>query len=368
MESRAKAPDDRAVRARRGDARAYESLVEEHQAIAFRTAYLITGSAADAEEAAQEAFVRAWLALRRFRRGAEFRPWLLAIVANEARNRVRNRRRREGLAERAAADLSWQPPASQAAGEGDGRLRDALATLPERDRSVLACRFVLDLSEQETAGVLDIPRRHRQVSHRACARAPARQPGGRGMTLERDLRALAAGFPDPPALVPGVSAGIARASRRRRRRRVAVLALALFLLIPATVLAVSPDLRHRVLETFGLRNAKVEVVEQLPAVPPAAPGVSSLQLGSLTTLQQARNELRLRIDPPTALGRPDAIYSRPAEDGRRGDVPVRAAHGRRAHRRAQARPRERAARRVQPGFPGQDGDQADQGHAPEDRE
>ena len=153
MESRAKAPDDRAVRARRGDARAYESLVEEHQAIAFRTAYLITGSAADAEEAAQEAFVRAWLALRRFRRGADFRPWLLAIVANEGRNR----RRREGLAERAAADLSWRPPASQAAGEGDGRLRDALATLPERDRSVLACRFVLDLSEQETAGVLDIP-------------------------------------------------------------------------------------------------------------------------------------------------------------------------------------------------------------------
>ena len=356
MESRAKAPDDRAVRARRGDARAYESLVEEHQAIAFRTAYLITGSAADAEEAAQEAFVRAWLALRRFRRGAEFRPWLLAIVANEARNRVRNRRRREGLAERAAADLAWQPPASQAPGEGDGRLRDALATLPERDRSVLACRFVLDLSEQETAGVLDIPARHRQVSHRACARAAARQPGGRGMTLERDLRALAAGFPDPPALAPGVSAGIARASRRRRRRRVAVLALALFLLVPATVLAVSPDLRHRVLETFGLRNAKVEVVEQLPAVPPAAPGVSSLQLGSLTTLQQARNELRLRIDPPTALGRPDAIYSRRAEDGRRGDVPVRAAHGRGAHRRAQARPRERAARRVQPGFPGQDGD------------
>ena len=87
-----------------------------------------------------------------------------------------------------------------------------------------------------------------------------------------------------------------------------MLALALFLLVPATVLAVSPDLRHRVLETFGLRNAKVEVVEQLPAVPPAAPGVSSLQLGSLTTLQQARSDLRLRIDPPTALGRPDAIY------------------------------------------------------------
>ena len=188
------------------------------------------------------------------------------------------------------------------------------------------------------------------------------------MTLERDLRALAAGFPDPPALVPGVSAGIARASRRRRRRRVAVLALALFLLVPATVLAVSPDLRHRVLETFGLRNAKVEVVEQLPAVPPAAPGVSSLQLGSLTTLQQARNDLRLRIDPPAALGRPDAIYSDQLKTGAEVSFLYEPRHRRRADRRAQARPRERAARRVQPGFPGQDGDEGDQGHAPEDRE
>ena len=147
------------MRARRGDARAYESLVEEHQAIAFRTAYLITGSAADAEEAAQEAFVRAWLALRRFRRGAEFRPWLLAIVANEARNRVRNRRRREGLAERAAARAGLAAARLRdAPALSDGRLREALAALPERDRSVIACRFVLDLGEQETAAVLGIAR------------------------------------------------------------------------------------------------------------------------------------------------------------------------------------------------------------------
>ena len=158
MDGGDQAPDDRPVRARHGDARAYESLVEEHQAIAFRTAYLITGSAADAEEAAQEAFVRAWLALRRFRRGAEFRPWLLAIVANEARNRVRNRRRREGLTERAAGELAWQPPAADAPALSDGRLREALAALHERDRSVIACRYVLDLGEQETAAVLGIAR------------------------------------------------------------------------------------------------------------------------------------------------------------------------------------------------------------------
>jgi RNA polymerase sigma factor (sigma-70 family) len=158
VDGRGDAPDDRAVRARRGDARAYESLVEEHQTIAFRTAYLITGSAADAEEAAQEAFVRAWLALRRFRQGADFRPWLLAIVANEARNRVRNRRRRDGLSERAAQELTWQPPAADAPALSDGRLRAALAALPERDRSVIACRFVLDLGEEETAAVLGVAR------------------------------------------------------------------------------------------------------------------------------------------------------------------------------------------------------------------
>jgi len=158
VDGRAQAPDDRAVRARRGDARAYESLVQEHQAIAFRTAYVITGSAADAEEAVQEAFVRAWLALRRFRQGAEFRPWLLTIVANEARNRVRSRRRREGLAERAASELAWQAPACDVPAPGDGALREALAVLPERDRSVLACRYVLDLGEQETAAVLGIAR------------------------------------------------------------------------------------------------------------------------------------------------------------------------------------------------------------------
>ncbi|MBM2821978.1 MAG: polymerase sigma factor RpoE, partial [Thermoleophilia bacterium] len=52
-----------------------------HQDIAFRTAYLLTGSAADAEDAVQAGFVKAWTALSRYRRGAPFKPWLLRIVA-----------------------------------------------------------------------------------------------------------------------------------------------------------------------------------------------------------------------------------------------------------------------------------------------
>jgi DNA-directed RNA polymerase specialized sigma24 family protein len=74
-------------RSRNGDQDAYGELVTRYQAIAARTAYVITGTAADAEDVAQDAFVKAYYALDRFRSGAPFRPWLLRIVANEAINR-----------------------------------------------------------------------------------------------------------------------------------------------------------------------------------------------------------------------------------------------------------------------------------------
>jgi RNA polymerase sigma factor (sigma-70 family) len=146
-------------RARRGDAAAYEALVRAHQDIAFRTACLFAGSAADAEEAAQDAFVKAWRALPRFRAGAPFRPWLLAIVGNEARNRRRAAGRRAGLAARAATERAWgdaapSPEAALLAGGERRELLAALQALDERDRAVIACRHLLDLSEAETAEVL----------------------------------------------------------------------------------------------------------------------------------------------------------------------------------------------------------------------
>ena len=84
--------DDRALaeRARNGDVAAYERLVAAYQGIAYRMAYVITGSAHDAEDATQDGLVKAYYALGRFREGASFRPWLLTIVGNEARNRRRS--------------------------------------------------------------------------------------------------------------------------------------------------------------------------------------------------------------------------------------------------------------------------------------
>ena len=104
MEGRPLDEEELVEQARGGDARAYEVLVRRYQDLAFRTAYVIAGGSADAEDAAQEGFVKAWYALPRFRAGSPFRPWLLAIVANEARNRRRSGRRQDDLALRVAED------------------------------------------------------------------------------------------------------------------------------------------------------------------------------------------------------------------------------------------------------------------------
>jgi len=134
-----------------------------HQGIAFRTAYLIAGSNSDAEEAAHDAFVKAFGALGRFRRGKPFRPWLLAIVANEARNRRRSAGRRHALALRAAeeirpGDAAPSPEAAVLGREQLGVLLEAVNRLSEEHRLVVAYRYFLDLSEAETASVLGIRR------------------------------------------------------------------------------------------------------------------------------------------------------------------------------------------------------------------
>jgi RNA polymerase sigma-70 factor (ECF subfamily) len=178
------AEDDLVAQAKLGDTRAYGALIQEHQTIAFRTAYLITSSAADAEDAVQEGAVKAHRALGRFRTGKPFRPWFLAIVANEARNRRRSAGRRERLALRAAEDpLSGgavpSPEAAILEAEQRAELLAAVDDLREEDRLAIACRYFLGLSEEETAAALDW--RHGTVksrTSRALDRLRARMEGG----------------------------------------------------------------------------------------------------------------------------------------------------------------------------------------------
>jgi RNA polymerase sigma factor (sigma-70 family) len=136
--------------------------VRGYQEVAFRTAYLITGDASEAEEATQEAFVKAYRALGRFRSGARFRPWLLAIVANEARNQRRAAARRAGLFLRAAREgtpgNSPSSPEATVLAARREELLEALGSLREEARWAIGCRYFLGLSEEETAAILGCAR------------------------------------------------------------------------------------------------------------------------------------------------------------------------------------------------------------------
>ncbi len=161
MEGRPTDDSELFARAKRGDTAAYEEIVQRYQQVAFRTAYVITGSAAEAEDAAQDGFIKAYRALERYRDGADPRPWLLRIVANEARNRVRSSGRRHGLELRLAegfrqGDAAPSPEAAAVDAQERRRLIDALNALADDDRKVIALRYLLELNGQETAAALGV--------------------------------------------------------------------------------------------------------------------------------------------------------------------------------------------------------------------
>lgn len=137
--------------------------MRRYQELAFRVAYVIVGSAEEAEDAAQEGFVRAFRALGHFRPGAPVRPWLLTIVANAARTRRSVSARRPTLAlsvasERPAHDMASSPEEMAVVAERRGELLAAICMLRGDDQRVIACRYFLDLSEAETAAALGCPR------------------------------------------------------------------------------------------------------------------------------------------------------------------------------------------------------------------
>ena len=187
--------------------------------------------------------MKAWRALGRFRQGAPFRPWLLAIVANEARNRRRAAGRREALALRAAAErrpsdgAASPPEAAVLRAERRDVLLAALERLSDDDRAVLGCRHLLGLGEEETAAALGLSPRNREVAHLARARAAACRAGGGAMSdLIHELEMLGADVEwprdahlqpacrrragaSPPLTAPEAAGARHRARRAGARRR-----------------------------------------------------------------------------------------------------------------------------------------------------
>lgn len=147
-------------KARRGDVAAFDSIVRAYQQLAFRTAWVIVRNEQDAQDATQSAFVKAWQAMPHFDEQLPLRPWLLRIVANEAKNRRNARYRDTGVSdivhqnEPSTGDL----PADFAVQQDTSRnLIHAIHTLSQIDQQVILMRYALQLTESEMAQALDIP-------------------------------------------------------------------------------------------------------------------------------------------------------------------------------------------------------------------
>lgn len=148
--------------AKNGDTHAFGQLVRTHQGIALRVAYLVVRDSSEAEDVTQDAFVKAYGSLDRFRAEAPFRPWLLRIVRNEALNRVRSTKRREALAlqitnDPVSGDAAPSPETEVMSQDERSHLVGLIEDLPERYRSVIVHRYLLDLSEEETSEILGLP-------------------------------------------------------------------------------------------------------------------------------------------------------------------------------------------------------------------
>jgi len=157
------------TRATAGDGDAFGALMRIHNQLLFRTARSILSSDAEAEDAVQEAYLRAWRALAAFRADSRLATWLVRIVTNEALGRVR-RRSADIIPLEAAliSDDTGTQAALTAAPEREPEptaLRAQLRTvmearidrLPESFRTVFMLRAVEEMSVEDVAAALDIP-------------------------------------------------------------------------------------------------------------------------------------------------------------------------------------------------------------------
>ncbi|MCE5199951.1 MAG: sigma-70 family RNA polymerase sigma factor [Armatimonadota bacterium] len=133
--------------ARRKDSSAFDQLFHRHKPFVYNVCYRMLGSAEDAADAAQTAFIRAYKSLSGFRSNSVFRTWLYRIAINVCLEALRSRRRNERLMDKVEEPYP--------AAETDDRLWEAILMLPGNFRSVLVLFYFQQLSTQETAQALN---------------------------------------------------------------------------------------------------------------------------------------------------------------------------------------------------------------------
>jgi RNA polymerase sigma-70 factor (ECF subfamily) len=150
------------IRAREGDYDAFEELFGRYRTLVYRFAYQMTSRRDDAEDMVQEAFVRAYQNLHRYRDEAKFTTWLLRIVANLCTDQARMATRRTNLEQREAAGaLEWMtlgnpddPVNNLEQDRQKIALRKALSALPAHHRTMIVLRDLEEREYPEIAGIL----------------------------------------------------------------------------------------------------------------------------------------------------------------------------------------------------------------------
>lgn len=148
-------------RARDGDFAAFEQLFERHRVLVYRFAYQMTRKRDDAEDLVQEAFVRAYQNLHRYRDEAKFTTWLLRIVSNLCTDQARMYTRRNALEQREATEsLDWMtvgnfenPIENLIAEQRRDALKKAMAALPEHHRMMIVLRDIEEREYEEIAQI-----------------------------------------------------------------------------------------------------------------------------------------------------------------------------------------------------------------------
>jgi RNA polymerase sigma-70 factor (ECF subfamily) len=150
-------------RCQQGDAAAFDALVQQYSSWVYNLAYRLTGNPDDAEDVAQEAFVRVFKAIRRYRRSAAFSTWLYRVVTNVCLDELKRRGRRpvpmsqSGDADSdppEAADPMADPAEIAERRERQAVIQRAIASLPRQQRAVLVLCDVQGMSYEEAAEVL----------------------------------------------------------------------------------------------------------------------------------------------------------------------------------------------------------------------
>ena len=144
------------LRAKAGDRQAFAQLVDVMYPRSLRFALHMVGNREDAEEAVQDAFVRVWHNLGRFRDDARFEPWLFRILANRCRSLMEKRRRHS-----AVVQYGDVPDRGTATPDGVDRdwteeIHKVLATLPVEQREAFLLRHVEDMAYEDIAAVTGV--------------------------------------------------------------------------------------------------------------------------------------------------------------------------------------------------------------------